>query len=255
LIPICEENNWTYYTLPNNPDVIVLGILWDTTNTNKQINDKAIISIISDTSVYYHSNDSNMALGLIPRYWNIDLGNNILSAPVSMRFFFSKDEVDAIINSFNNESLDSISPIQWFTMPVPFDPSVHLSYNNINNGNYQLVNSIIDSVNNINYVELQGLNNISSGGGFMTAGMKSTSVTSIKKKMQFSVVPNPSADFIYINFHENKPENNVLSILDLQGRIKKSISLNTNNKIDIQDLPSGIYFIKVANSVQKFIKN
>ncbi|KFC20031.1 T9SS type A sorting domain-containing protein [Chryseobacterium sp. FH1] len=68
------------------------------------------------------------------------------------------------------------------------------------------------------------------------------------------IAPNPSTDIITI---ENLRPNAFLQLIDNSGKIVKSISNNTasNTEINIKNLPSGVYYLKVdGKSVQKIIK-
>ena len=75
---------------------------------------------------------------------------------------------------------------------------------------------------------------------------------------EISIYPNPAHDFIQVK-NENHERLNI-SIMDINGKILLTKSLAADeNRIQIQDLSAGIYFIKVmdrnANTrVQKFIK-
>ena len=71
----------------------------------------------------------------------------------------------------------------------------------------------------------------------------------------FSIVPNPSDNYILLSFDKefNTNETSTVSIFDLQGRmvLSKLVIANDNNlQIDISTYKSGIYFVKVSNSTQ-----
>ncbi len=68
--------------------------------------------------------------------------------------------------------------------------------------------------------------------------------------------PNPARDYIYI---DNLPENTSIFIFNLTGKlIKDNIATSTTGKIDINDIPSGVYIIKLSgtqiNTVIRFVK-
>jgi hypothetical protein len=59
-----------------------------------------------------------------------------------------------------------------------------------------------------------------------------------------SMYPNPAGDYIYI---DNLPEETAIRIFNLLGKqVKKSISSNKTEKIDVNDLPLGVYIIKLS---------
>lgn len=76
-----------------------------------------------------------------------------------------------------------------------------------------------------------------------------------KQALSVTIYPNPANDFITIETDETI-EN--ITILDVSGKIVFSQRKNQNTRIDIQNLPSGVYFltVKSANSVgtTKFVK-
>ncbi len=70
-----------------------------------------------------------------------------------------------------------------------------------------------------------------------------------------SIYPNPASDIVKVNSEENI---NYIEILNISGQIVSFENVNTNNaEINISNLSSGVYFIKVytANDVttQKLI--
>ena len=72
-------------------------------------------------------------------------------------------------------------------------------------------------------------------------------------KNTLSVYPNPSANVIYVDGIDFNTST-VATIVDLQGKLIKSIELNGNNAIDISDLNQGVYLVKVANQVSRIVK-
>ncbi len=69
-----------------------------------------------------------------------------------------------------------------------------------------------------------------------------------------SIYPNPTKDYIQINFDKDYPDSKSVIIYDVFGQEIKSINKIENNTIvDISDLKSGIYFIRVDNIINKII--
>ncbi len=65
--------------------------------------------------------------------------------------------------------------------------------------------------------------------------------------------PNPAKEFIYIDLADNKLQNRLVKIIDLNGAIVVESVLRSNkNKIDVSHLSSGIYFIEIYDGLQKF---
>ncbi|MBD3904612.1 T9SS type A sorting domain-containing protein [Chryseobacterium sp. Ch-15] len=76
------------------------------------------------------------------------------------------------------------------------------------------------------------------------------SIDNVAKK-HFKIYPNPVADFLYIDNLKNN--NSMAKIFDLNGRLILSISIK-NNLIDIKELQTGSYLLKIGDDSQKFIK-
>lgn len=87
-------------------------------------------------------------------------------------------------------------------------------------------------------------------------------VTSIQSKNYIGTIiyPNPSTDFIHIQF-EQEMKNSIFSILDLNGRVVKTVKFEGKEiNMDLKNISSGIYIIQVSNplgiiSTGKFLKN
>jgi hypothetical protein len=60
-----------------------------------------------------------------------------------------------------------------------------------------------------------------------------------------SIYPNPAGDYIYI---KNLPEETAIGIFNIQGKLLKNIIANGSEEVDVSDLPSGVYIIKLQLS-------
>ena len=73
------------------------------------------------------------------------------------------------------------------------------------------------------------------------------------KNKSFGIYPNPATNNLHLIFNEKTSKN--AQIIDVTGRIQKSIRIdNSNSTINISDIKSGIYFIRVGVDTIKFIK-
>ena len=72
---------------------------------------------------------------------------------------------------------------------------------------------------------------------------------------EFALYPNPAKSFVNLEFEALK-ENTLLQILDLNGRKVRTFDLKAgveNLRIDLGDLPKGIYTVMIGNTTKKLI--
>ncbi|SMG09973.1 Por secretion system C-terminal sorting domain-containing protein [Marivirga sericea] len=86
------------------------------------------------------------------------------------------------------------------------------------------------------------------------------SINNRADKPKFSIFPNPSNNYLKIN-SDMIIESNQIRILNLEGKLSKTVPMKTevqNNVIDISSIPAGIYLIQISIdddvSTVKFIK-
>ncbi len=72
-------------------------------------------------------------------------------------------------------------------------------------------------------------------------------------KNTLSVYPNPSSNVIYVDGIDFNTST-VATIVDLQGKLVKTVELNGNNAIDISELNKGVYIVKIENKVSRIVK-
>jgi hypothetical protein len=86
-------------------------------------------------------------------------------------------------------------------------------------------------------------------------------IISLKTNIKVSLWPNPSHDYLHLQYNDIKRENTKAVILNQNGVKVKEVSLHPGiNRIDIQQLSAGIYFVYMnreakGNSIIRFIKN
>jgi hypothetical protein len=74
-----------------------------------------------------------------------------------------------------------------------------------------------------------------------------------EEKNIFKVYPNPATNEIYIH-SENKTDKSSYSIYNIHGNVIQSGSIDSNQKINIEQLTSGYYFIQISDINISFIK-
>jgi uncharacterized repeat protein (TIGR03803 family) len=82
-------------------------------------------------------------------------------------------------------------------------------------------------------------------------------VLNVSKNKDFIVYPNPASETVTLTFSNSILLHSTASLIDMQGReVKKFIINNYQVKIDISNLPTGMYVIKLADgTVGKLFKN
>ena len=72
---------------------------------------------------------------------------------------------------------------------------------------------------------------------------------------EFAIYPNPAKSFVTLEF-ETLQENTLLQILDINGRRVRTLDLKAGVetlRIDVSDLPKGLYTIMLGNITKKLI--
>lgn len=132
-------------------------------------------------------------------------------------------------NDSNNENYNYIYQYFWQT-PYLSD----YSYEIIINGNHKTL--IITSIYNNQAIYGNQLLSIND-----------------EKINDFSFYPNPSKDFISLAFNQENKDRKAF-IFNTNGKLIKAFSLkNKDNKINIEALNSGLYFLKIKDNTNKTI--
>jgi len=83
----------------------------------------------------------------------------------------------------------------------------------------------------------------------------STDVDNINADNNIKIYPNPAKNNLQITINNNQL-NKTIEILDITGKLIKTLIANeTNQFIDISNLQDGVYFIRIGDTIKKFIKN
>jgi hypothetical protein len=81
-----------------------------------------------------------------------------------------------------------------------------------------------------------------------------TEISVIENKSNIQVYPNPANDFINVKLLDKRYADYILSIYSIQGKLMISRKLElTDSKLDISDLSSGIYILKIFDN-EKVLK-
>ena len=83
----------------------------------------------------------------------------------------------------------------------------------------------------------------------------SSALQEVESTREFVVYPNPARGFATVEF-EALQERSLLIIADLGGRVIKTFDLSAGTesvRLDLQDLPSGVYTLMIGNTTKKLI--
>ncbi|MCI7406822.1 MAG: leucine-rich repeat protein [Bacteroidales bacterium] len=83
----------------------------------------------------------------------------------------------------------------------------------------------------------------------------SSALQEVESTREFVVYPNPARGFAIVEF-EALQERSLLRIADLGGRIVKTFDLSAGTesvRLDLRDLPSGVYALMIENTTKKLI--
>ena len=83
----------------------------------------------------------------------------------------------------------------------------------------------------------------------------SSALQEVESTREFVVYPNPARGFAIVEF-EALQERSLLRIADLGGRVIKTFDLSTDTesvRLDLRDLPSGVYTLMIGNTTKKLI--
>jgi len=79
----------------------------------------------------------------------------------------------------------------------------------------------------------------------------------LQKPTLDNLVPNPAQDFIFVKINSQKEELATIQIFDARGTLVKSVEASLHQglvftEIEISDLPSGLYFVKIPEGQKKY---
>ena len=83
----------------------------------------------------------------------------------------------------------------------------------------------------------------------------SSALQEVESTREFVVYPNPARGFATVEF-EALQEHSLLRIADFGGRIVKTFDLSAGTesiRLDLRDLPSGVYTLMIGNTTKKLI--
>lgn len=119
--------------------------------------------------------------------------------------------------------------------------------------------AVIDTLasNNLYYWRVSSINSESNSEYSEICNFYTTVISSVQSddnSNNLTLYPNPASDFIYLKGVDSKMHSEYYEISDINGKELQSGKLNSKNKISIESLSPGVYFLKIDNHIVKFVK-
>lgn len=203
-------------------------------------------------NIIYSDSDANLLLfidNITPVDFTMDYNDfyttsgAIANAKVSDHW---NTESYAAYKSSTGNDVNSIfaNPLLVNTSTLPFDIHLQSASPCINAGNPSYTPASTEK-------DFYGDNRVN---GIMDIGAveynpSTLAVNKYTDKKMFSIFPNPSSNFITIQINKNIDDKQDFQFYNSIGQLVKEITITNNTSVNISNLPSGIYFIRLKNHV------
>lgn len=205
-------------------DTLVLNI----SPTNKEYTDYGFVSIYFDVT---NNSNSTKSLKITRKKINVlTQWHDLLCWGIGCYDISSDDEA----STPENEAVSSVDG-STFELKLELNPN-----DIVGSGHFRYY--VVDVNDNNKY-----LDSVDVIFNFGTASVKE-----VKKEVQFTVMPNPSSDFVKVNISNSTADMEV-KIVDVLGNTILVDSINQSKKIDVSQFKNGIYFISVSSKDKKVI--
>jgi Secretion system C-terminal sorting domain len=124
----------------------------------------------------------------------------------------------------------------------------------ITSANFERIELLGQTPGEILYVRVWSFDNNQSGTFNIFAEELNALGIGDKSINNFTMHPNPANDFVNITFNKGLNENMTLNIFDIQGKLvlsTESLDVVDETALDITNLKSGLYFVKLKNGQQE----
>ena len=86
------------------------------------------------------------------------------------------------------------------------------------------------------------------------SGAKISEGNDVKETLTLSFYPNPTDGILNLEINKSEVQNMHYMIMDMNGRIIKEANLNDDRSINLSQLPSATYFVRMVIDGQEFVK-
>ena len=248
----CNYNNLSDIDLSNNLNL---------TTVYFNFNQLSSIDISHNPLIEYFEADYN-------QIQEIDLSQNVNIIGLSVsNNILSSLSVDSNINLthliVSHNSIDSLDLSNNNLLKIVAVYMNNLNYLNIKNANNGIITTFSASenpdlsciqVDDATYSETNWTN-IDATSSF-SEDCSTTNIRYLDLNNHIDIYPNPAKDYIHVIINKSQTKNQTVIISDITGKISQvtDIRQNTNFTIDVSNLTSGVYFIKIGAEVKKIFK-
>jgi len=235
---------------------------------------KDAVNVIGSSNVYANGTDENIDLNLSGLtigeiyYLVVDgEGGNVSETYLTMEY--GADDCNTIplpveLTNFSGKNINNLNKLVWrtnseenndyFTIERSTNAkewseigTVYGAGNSSTTKDYQYVDNKIE--NKQYYYRLKQTDYDGTSTYFKIISIKSDIVSSIK------ISPNPVQDYISVVVDKDIPQGETIIILDITGKIIKQERIKDSKvKFEISNFPKGIYYVRIGENTEKFIK-
>ncbi|NTW32020.1 MAG: T9SS type A sorting domain-containing protein [Bacteroidetes bacterium] len=271
-----------------NPDICIVSVD-SITKTNVIVWNKPVTTAIDHFNLYGEGSQSNIfnLLGSV-QYNSLSIFHDTLSIPAQQAYRYKISAVDTCgaetsLSSFHksihltiNEGLGNTFNLIWSYYEGFTFPSYKI-YRGTNSTGLTLLTTLASTLNSFTdlnppnngnvYYQIEAVNpnpcspsksnynstrsNIAETNPGTNAG-----IGIIEPEKQIMIYPNPAFDHVIIDFPAfSKNNKTILELFNLNGALLNSIEIKGNlSKLNISELPAGVYFIKVTDNKTVIVK-
>lgn len=199
----------------------------------------------------------------------IELHNNT-DASIDISGYYLTDNKDTLTKwQIPNQSIDANGYV-IFWADKKIDETNHTNFQLTKNGeSLYLVNPAMSIIDQVTYTHMptdQSYSRIPNGRGpfviteptFEIKNSSDTTTIAIEEVNAesnfYSIYPNPSNAYVYIKSMHKESKNLIIEFYDILGKMVINQPFKNNEKINITNLNTGIYFVEIDNETLKFVK-
>lgn len=249
---ICANTGITNLDLTQNSNFEIL------TATNASLNQLNISGLTSLTQLNLNGNNlTSINVSGLTNLFRLVASNNMLNNIITDANNTSLAVIEASGNQLTSLDVSSVSSL----LRLIVDDNTNLSSLVIKNGNNSsIVTSNFSALNttNLGCIEVDDVSYATANWTNIDAGTLFSQNCATASSNDFfinniSLYPNPTSQ--YLNLNLNTLENVTYAITKITGKLVINGSVSENNKISVQNLQNGVYFLRLTtNENQKILK-